>query len=317
MAEIIKTISKTDYNTIQSKVGSVLGGSSTSNSTFGWGQIVQSSPVDESNKVGATEWNNLRNDIINAWIHINNLTPSLPSAVIYNTIRGNDLDAPYSYYDTFATQIVTNRFVVNANQSVVSLQGSAETLWPGPYGTIWNTRIFSTVLVTWPSAKEAREFFNSGSEIRFTSSRTGGRNLSQNTSWTNLLNSAGTRGFGGNIPGAGISPINGQNFYRLRNVYDIWYSISGSGAYSSNIYRISARSPSVTDNSTGTATSVEFLIEWVDNYTDPGSPAPGDEVDGTVNLTVSTLTPIGSLVPAGTGNFTIVSPTVTITSPRP
>jgi hypothetical protein len=311
-----KIISKLDYNNIQEKVGLVLGGSSVANATNGWGQQVQSSPVSESSRVRITEWNNLRNDIINSWLHLYNTTPPLVSVAANAIVRGNILNAPYAQYDSYANVISANRFGVHPSQSVVSEQARSDTAWPGPFGLVWSGRVYSVILATWPSSKSAREFFNSGGEIRISSTRTGGSPTSQNSSWTSLLASSGSRAFGGNKPGKGTDPNDGLNFYRLRNSFDTWYQASSSNPYSSNTYKISARSPGVEDNSTGTTLSVEFLVEWIDDYTAGGGAA--DQVDGVLSVVASTLTAIGSLVPAGTGTFTVTSPTITVsTSPRP
>jgi hypothetical protein len=176
--------------------------------------------------------------------------------------------------------------------------------------------VFAVVSATWPSSQAARQFFNSGGEIRISSTRTGGASSSQNSSWTSLLATTGARAFGGDKPGKGIDPNDGQNFYILRSSFDTWYEASASNPYSSNTYRISARSPGVNDNSNGAALSVEFLLEWIDSYTAGGGAA--DQVDGTIGISVSSLDAIGSLVPSGTGNFTVTPPTITVsTSPRP
>ena len=308
-----KTISVTDYNRIRNKVAMVLG-PSTTNPDYGWGQVVRSSPVLEGNKVGATEWNNLRYDIINAWIHLYNTAPSLSSAVQHNLIRGNYLDAPYSQYDAFASVIDANRFGINSSQSVVTTEAYLETIWPGPYGPSWNTRAYAVVTVSWTTAEEARHFFNSGGEIRFTSSRSGGTVSNQNASWTQILAAAGTQAFGGARPAQGISGVDGKNFYRLSSGYQTWYEVSASTPYSANRYRITARNPMVTNNNSGTATSVQFQIEWLDDHAAQGGTTP-DLVDGTLTLTVVVQRAIGTLQPPGAGNFEISAPTITINEP--
>jgi hypothetical protein len=184
------------------------------------------------------------------------------------------------------------------------------------------------VTVSFSSANNARAFFNSGGELRFTSSRSGGTasptntanvGWRQNESWTNFLATVNPV-FGGNKPGTGVDPNNGANFYRLSSTFGQFYSATASSPYGANSFRVSARTPSVADNSTGTASSIEFYFEWIDAYTNPvpggGLPAssfpPGDGVDGTISLSCTTLEATGVLVPAGTGNFTVQSPSVTI-----
>lgn len=311
-----KSISVTDYNAIQSKVELVLGSSLPESPTFGWGQIVQSSPVTESNKVSIVEWNKLRNDIINSWVHLYNTTPSLTSAVENALVRANISTAPYAQYDAYANVLMANRFGYHPSQSVVVSKAITDAAWPGLYGQTWSTRIYSVISVSWADAQSAREFFNSGGEIRFLSSRVGGASTTQNASWTALLSSAGSRSFGGNIPGKDVDPNDGLNYYRLRDAFDVWYQRSDSTPYSSNVYKLSARTPGVSDNSLGIASSIEFLIEWIDDHQSSGGSL--DQVDGTISLQVSTLEAIGTLTPSGTGNFTVDSPVVTVTtSPRP
>jgi len=102
----------------------------------------------------------------------------------------------------------------------------------------------------------------------------------------------------------------------LTNAYQVWETRSSTTPYASNTYRISARS-NVTNNSAGTANIVEFLVEWIDGYTDPGPGGPpftGDQIDGIFTLDVSTQESFGVLVPATAGNFTVESPSVLLGS---
>ena len=311
-----KIIAKGDYNVVQEKVARVLGGSTTSQSNFGWGQVVQSAQVSESTRVGVGDWNLLRNDIINSWVHLFSTTPALTSAIQNTLVRANLTTSPYAQYDSYANVLLANRFGTHPSQSVSVSKATTQSSWPGEFGLTWNTRIYSVITAAWTSAKAAREFFNSGGEIRFNTSRTGGAPSAQNSSWTSLLSTSATQGFGGNKPTIGTDPNDGKNYFKLTDSYQTWYTASSSNPYSTNVYRISARSPGVSDNSSGTATSVEFIIELLDNYTAGGGAA--DAVDGTVSITVTTLESIGSLIPSGTGNFTVQSPTVSVnTTPRP
>lgn len=312
----------TDYNNIRNKVVNVLG---TGSGTSGYGQTISSSAVSLSSRVTVNEYALLRNDIINTHRHIFGSAPTLVEPTEGNIVRYNatgttpaQATQPVVQYDRFADQLISNRFIVDSSQAITVNKGSqSRDTWTDGY---WNNRCSCTVTITFTTATQARYFFNAGGEIRFVSNRTGGTTSAQNTSWSNLLTSAGTRSFGAQIPTSGFSPMNGQNFYRLTNAYQTWYTISASSPYTNNLYRIQARS-NVTNNSSGTATTVDFLIEWIDGYTDPdlafGRPtglwiAPGDEVDGTLFLEVSTLEASGVLVPIGAGNFSVESPAVTI-----
>lgn len=328
-----------DYNDIRNKLINVVGAGS---GNSGYGQATLGPAVSESSKVSINEYGSLRYDIINAWKHIYGSNPTLVVPAEGNTVRYDTdfapssnmaLEAPNTQYDTYANTIIANRFTVHASQSATQALTPTSSTWPGIYGTDWTALIKCTVTATWTSAAQARYFFNSGGEIRFSSSRSGGSTTTQNTQWNTILSSAGTRAFGGNIPAAGVSPQDGQNFYRCTNTFQVWSQTFGSSPYGTNSWRLSARTPSVANNSSGTASSVEFLIEWVDNYVDPGiaampptnplqtaTPAdypPNDSVDGTFTLNVSYLYATGVLEPPGTGNFTVQQPSVTIGSIAP
>jgi hypothetical protein len=227
---------------------------------------------------------------------------------------------PITQYDEFADTIVTNRFTVHPSQSGTFNWPTTSTAWPGVYGSFWSTRIQTTVTATWSTATNARHFFNSGGEIRFVSSRSGGGGSQQNLAWTSLLNSAGMQSFGARLP-ISTAPTNGRNWFQLTSSYqEIRTPIASSTPYGSNSYRISARTPGIADNSSGTAATIEFLIEWRDNYVDPDVLAgenellnpPGDRVDGTFALSVSHLFSTGILEPAGTGNFTVQQPSISV-----
>ena len=321
-----------DYNAIRSTVANVM---SAGAGPFGYGQALNSSAVAEGTKLTVTHIDQLRNDIINAWTHIFGTAPT-PVTVVENAkVIFNSSTAPIDSYQAIATTINSNRFTMAGSQSAVNVPTApSSTTWPGIYGTSWTSLIQCTVTATWPDATQARYFWNSGGQIRFTASRTGGSSTTQNTQWTAILSSAGTQTYGGNNPGTGISPNDGQNWYRCTNSRQLWYSLSGSSPYGANTYRIYARTLDATasNNQTGTARQGEWHIEFVDNYVDPGvgvpSPGgvqtqtaanfpPGDSVDGTFSIAVSLLYATGILVPLTLGNFSVTLPVVTISAIAP
>lgn len=180
--------------------------------------------------------------------------------------------------------------------------------------TFWRDEINCTLTVNFSSSDQARWFFNSGGEVRVQSSRTGGRSDAQNNSWSALLSSAGIRGFGSQTPTTGFSPLNGQNFYRLTNNFQQYYSLSDSSPYTANRYVLEARC-NVADNSAGAASIVEIRVRFIAGYTDPGPLGPpytNDEIDGTFTVTVTEKRASGTLVPSG--NFIITRPTYSISA---
>ena len=312
-----------DYNAIRSTVVDNLG---TGAGPFGYGQALNSSAVAEGTKLTVTHIDQLRNDIINAWTHIFGTAPTPTTVVEGGTVRFNSSNAPVDAYQAIANTINSNRFTVAGSQSAVNVPTApSSTAWPGIYGASWTSLIQCTVTATWPDANQARAFWNSGGQIRFTASRTGGTNNNQNNAWTGILSSAGTQSYGGNNPGTGVSPNDGQNWYRCTNSRQLWYSLSGSSPYGSNTYKIYARTLDAAsgNNSTGTARQGEWHIEFADNYVDPGqhpsNPLPDyiDSVDGTFSISVSLLYATGILVPLTLGNFSVTLPLVTISAIAP
>jgi hypothetical protein len=296
-------ISASDYNTIRNLAAKILGNSGTTTPTFGYGQTVVSSEVDVGKVVTKTDWDLLRFDLVSIQTHQAGASSPLEAAV--NTIiKSNPTTQVYTSYLTLVNTLETNRFAVASGQFITDTKAS------GTYTSDWNQLLQTEVRVTFATAQQARHFFNSGSTVQLVSSRTGGTVTDQNTNWSNLLNSAGTVNFGGQLPASGFFPINGTNFYRLSNVYQTMYTISSSGAYSSNTYRIEAKCD-VSDNSGGTGRIIDFRVSWIDSHNASG--AGPDNVSGTLSLTVIEKRATGSLSPSGT--FTISSPsysTITI-----
>jgi hypothetical protein len=315
---VSKTIQVADYNDIQSKVSGILGvGSGNS----GYGQTVFSNQITTSNRVAVTDWTTLKYDIINAYIHQIGTTPTLINASVGETVRAHTVSAPYRQYATWADVLLTQKFDIASSQAITRTApvglGSwySETAWPGSLGTTWTTRVYSLISVYWPTAAAARAFFNSGGEIRFLSARNGGTSTgaiaAQNANWTAFLAGVGTVGFGGNYPIADTGSLNGGNFYRLSNAFGAWHTATATNPYSTNSYKIYARTPGITDNSAGIASSIEFQVEWTDNHTGIGGATEG--VDGTLSISLSTLEATGTLLPGGSGNFQVTTPTIQVT----
>ncbi len=299
-----------DYNLIRNQVNLVLG-TGTGNTGYGQTSLVTSSTVSESNRVSISEWNKLKADITTCWNHLYNANPaSITEAVVNQTVRSNSTNSPYSQYQTFANDITNNRFTTPPN-NIVTAKGSGSQVWPGIFGQYWKSSLQCVVTVSWPTANDARYFFNSGGEIRFSSSRTGGTTsggagtiAAQNNEWSNFLtNTVQTRAFGGNKPVTGTGSLTGTNFYRLANTYtNPWYTATAGGAYSLSTFKIWARAVDIANNSSGGATTIEFLVEWIDDHV--GVSGGPDGVDGTLTLSVSELKAAGA--------FTIESANVNI-----
>ena len=324
MPAVNSKILQADYNDIRNKIVAVLGNGSVN---FGWGQQarINSSAVAEGNKVTINEWANLRYDVINAYKHINGSNPTTAQVAEGNTIRytsnftpdTGSLDVPQKQYDDWATDITNTRFTVAAGESVVTAAISQTKT------TAWNGTVSCVIGFYFGSANEARYFFNSGGQIRISSSRTGGTSSAQNTAWTNLLTAVGTQTFGANNPGIGTTPSDGLNWYRCTSTFQTYYTGTASSPYGSNNIQLQARVTDVTNNSTGTAAYGEIRVVFTDGYTDPvvgippgrafgpDSVPPDDLVDGTLTVSCNLRYATGIMVPSS-AVFTVSQPTLGI-----
>ena len=279
------------YVTIQDKAQSLIG---TGSGTRGYGQTVQSSDVFTVNTITKAQWDLLRYDIVNIRFHQDGVLPGIITINVGDPI-GFGASSPNSNYDTLLETAISNRFRIAGSQSVVNSAASQTRTTP------WSTSLTATLTCTFSTADQARYFFNSGGKVRFTSSLIGGSSTAQINAWVNFLASVGTQSFGADT---GI-----VNYYNLTNSFQIYYQSSLSSPYSANNYRLEART-NVSNNSTGTATQLFLRVTLSDSYVDPGAPAPGDLVNGTLTIAASELKASGLLQPSGT--FAITSPSYSL-----
>ena len=287
-------IAASDFVTIQDKAQSLLGVGS---STRGYGQVVQSADVFTGNQITKAQWDALRYDIVNIRFHQDGVLPNIVTVNVGDPISYG-ASAPNTNYNTLIDTAISNRFQIATSQSVVTNKGTATT------SSSWSTSAVMTATLTFANSNEARYFFNSGGKIRLTTSLTGGNGTQQVNAWTSFLSTTGTQSFGANT-----NPI--TNYYSLTNSYKTYYQGSLSTPYSANNIILSAKTD-VADNSSGTATVLYLKVALTDAYVDPGSPAPGDLVTGTLSISVDELKATGTLTPSG--SFAITSPVYSLSS---
>jgi len=281
------------YNTIRSKIAEIMGVGSGSK---GYGQTIISQAVAPGSIITKSQWDDLRFDLLNLRIHQTGVIPIIPTVnradpVVFGTSQ------PAVQYNQLADQAVLDRFLLGPGQFVVQNIANLN------YTNLWYNTLSTIVTVTFGSPDQARFFFNSGGKIRLTSSRSGGTVSSQNRAWTGLLSSVGARDFG--------AIGNTVNFYNLTGDFQTVFSSRSGGIYYSSVYRnneyrIEARCDTTT-NTGGTARTVQFRISYIDLQPNTFSRF----TDGTLNLTVDEIRAQGTLVPEGSGTFSIVRPTVT------
>ena len=286
-----------DYNSIRTTIVNVMG---TGSATTGYGQTILSSAVAVSDFVSKPQWDNLRYDIVNAIVHQTGSLPTIHEPAVGELVRYAS-NLPNFQYNTLANQANTNRFDIGAGQYAVEPKATRTT------AVSFSNSVSTTVTVTFATADQARFFFNSGGKIRFSSQFVDSLGTSQSSGWATILQNLGTVSFGGNTPAI--------NFYTLTNAPQTFYDRGISGTYSMNTWRLQAYS-NVANNSLGTATTLTFVSTWIDSYTDPGFPPPGDLVQGSMTLNVSQLRATGALYPLLVANsFNIAGPSTYSTTP--
>ena len=235
------TILRSDYNNIQAKIANILGvGSGQS----GYGQALASSQVAADAVIDDAHWDNLRTDLLKARQH---QTGADESTNLTDVAAGQLIDdAVITGYETFATTVETNKFVVASNQ----LSTSAST--SGDSGGPWNGTKTGVVTFSFTSANAARYFFNSGGTVSVVGIAGSSVGSSKEISWFNMT--------------AGVTrSVSGSGFYSLTDQFTRLASIGASaGVYVENRYYIDVRCNQAT-NTNGGATQVIFRLIFEDN----------------------------------------------------
>ena len=294
-----------DYNEIRGRIIEVLG---TGSATFGYGQPIQSSPVFANDLITKDQWDTLRNDILNARLHQTGASSTVVQ-ISENQVINDTANDPVVNFNAQVTLARENRFDIAPGRSIISAIGIGnDPVSPVPgeyvYKSSWSNSLSLEFTCTFSTADEARYFFNSGGAITIISSISNFSSTAQNQSWNSLLDSIGSVSFG-------AASETDVTYYALTDTYQTFYSQFSSANYISNLVRLEAK-VDVADNVNGTAKILTIKITLVDDYTDPGPPAPGDEVDGDILITLSELKATGTLQPSGV--FTIASPVYSVGS---
>ena len=273
------------YNAMQAKVGQTLGNGA---GTYGYGQNLESYQVTQSNTVTAIHMGNLKEDIINAYVHQTGSVPVLTTVVTDEDIT----DAVYGEYEVASNNVYSGHLNVYE-----STQASVEAkLVSPPRTTVWGGNslpqsVYHEFKVTFNNSDHRRHFFNAGGEVRFTATLTGGSGTKYNE-WNSMLSAMGTVKFTyGNCTGSSGTSLGLGNF-DLTTSNQTVYIKAGSGVYADNDYSIKARVSSAGD-------VIFFLIEFNDGATGSGSGGFGpvdDPVTGTLTSSISQLRATGPYV---------------------
>jgi hypothetical protein len=290
-----------DYNAIQSKIALVLGSGS---GTTGYGQNVSSSQVAANAKITTTQWSNLRNDILRARQH--QTGTDLSTELLTPTASVKIAEADRAKYLTIATEAETNAITapppaINASRADLVAQQLKNVPWNGVQR--------QTVTVTFPTANDARYFFNTGSQIEFSADRSGGLGGAKDTTWTTMLTNMGTIAFNYTSTtktGTGVgSTIGWYDLTTSDNL--IFEKDSPSATYAQNKYYIYARVNSTSDRRIGI-----FTIHFDDaSMAPPSFPDPGFGIDENVGGTLTST--VQCYRATSTTNVSVPIPSATTT----
>ena len=259
------TITANDYNTVQSRINTIM--------FTDYGQTLLSGQVSVGDIVTDDQLDNLRTDITKAYTHQQGSGPTITDVDVGDTI----LAAHLNQYATVMTTVESNLYSIGAGQFSIEA-GISSSRTSG-----WNGTLEHRVLVSFGSDLAKTQFFKAGGEIRFTASQSGGSS-SINIDWRNMLSNMGTIKMNyteTTSTGSGTGTSIGQQ--DLTGSYQQIFQKSGTGSYAANDYIVQAR------NQTG---AIQFRIYFQD---DKGG-NPDENVTGTTQSNVQHLRASGSHV---------------------
>lgn len=310
-------IRATDYTDIRRGISRILGDkildypSDPDRGTYGYGQT----PLAETLSIeyGVTIIDNiqmaaLKSDVLriarHCGIEFNAAITSLPDPQSSDLIDNAHLEA----YQAAITYLNQNRFLLAESQSSTEdlidqntglpITNSRTSSW-GNNVAYNDATVRHSFTVDFGSADAARYFFNSGGEIRFTASRTGGNNTYQDQIWSSMLSQMGTviYNYNGCSGDSGISSNIG--FYDLTTTPQQVFTKGGGSLgvytyqYASNDYTIEM-SCNVANNSAGGARYIYVTVYFNDDHV--ASKYYNDTVSGTLTSTIKIRRASGSNV---------------------
>lgn len=285
-------IYSTRYNNLQNRINVIMG---TGAGTSGYGQTnLSSGQVSVGTVVTAAHVNNLRADMIRARWHQTGTDPSAS----YPTYSNTDLiaETAFANFETQIATIETDKLLIGAGQSTIATGNTSVR------STAWNGTLTHAITVDFGSDTAARNFFNSGGQLRFRATLTGGAGDSIYNDWNSMLTNMGTISMDyTQTTATGTGTGSAIGFYDLTTSNQQIFTKTGTGTYSANDYTVYARCD-VANNSSGGARYVYITI----NFNDDKGPNPNydENVTGTLTSYVEHLRATGSNVQVPAPTFT-------------
>jgi hypothetical protein len=273
--------------------------------TYGYGQNVLGTTVTTGiDVVEAIQIAKLKSDVLKVATHCGLQNDPLVTALPTVTSGSIILASHFTAYKNCLDLLTVQRFALGADQysdELITPNLSSTRVTPWGNNLNYNNSpeiIRHSFTLDFTTPERARYFFNAGSSIRFTASRTGGTVSSQNSWWSSTLGSLGTIIFNHNsTDSTGAGTGSGIGFYQLTNNAQTVFTSAGAGSYSSyyyyyspyriNRYYITA-SCDIASNSNGGARYIYFNVYFDDNHVQSAPRLYStDMVDGTLSSNVS------------------------------
>jgi len=274
-------IRASDYNDVQNRIKVIMQDE--------YGQTISSGQVAVGDTITDTQMDNLRTDITKAYAHQQGSNPTIANIADGDTIEAQTL----TDYATLMTTVETNKYLIGSGQSTVDAGENSQRT------SAWNGTLEHRVLVSFGSNTAREQFFNTGGEIRFNATQSGGSSAI-NVDWRTMLANMGTITFNYlETVSSGSGTDSNIGSEDLTSSYQQIFRKQGSGVYAANDYIIQAR------NQTG---AIQFRIYFQDDK--GANPQYDEDVTGTLDSDVTFLRASGSnvSVPAPTfANQTTIS----------
>jgi len=316
------TIAANRYNTLRASVNKVLGNSNTADPNYGYGETFSTSDVTgdydtnlaTTDKVTAQQYENLYVDLIRVRAHqVGATNVTIESFVVgdYDT-NLSDTDVIELTYiqglESLATNIETDRLLIDATgqATVVPLEDSngaaIVSTRLNSVSTNWNGTINHIFTITFNNARQRRQFFNAGGQIRFSARVDYTGSQAKTVDWQTEMSDMGATSFRASDTINNNNEGSGSNIgnYDLTGSYRLIYSKAGGASYARNDYRIFAQN--VND------TIIRFKVEFNDNRPNDLTWGIDEPVLGDFNSIIELLQPNGTVTINGDDYDTVNIP---------
>lgn len=216
-------IQASDYNTFRNTAINVYG---VGFGNSGYGQTTTPLPAVSGGNVQlvrSLEWTRLRSVIETCSLHQGSTVslPTVPQISLGSVVRAHP--PATGDFATSVNTINTQRFAFTPTRSVI-VQNVIST----NRTAVWSTQVFGEFQFQFPTADQARYFFNSGGQLLFRSSRVGGSATTQNNVLSTFLSNLGSLYMNHNSAGAANGTGTGSaiGYYQLTNVNQQIFTIT-------------------------------------------------------------------------------------------